>query len=98
MKVIVTKQYEFDDEDRRLLSIELPDNPCNKCPTGTSAGCCGCPDYTKYIEIIKHYRERNIYDLALKINHMHKLQKDIENIQKEIDSLAKEIEETGILN
>ena len=39
MKVVT--QYEFDDEDRRLLSIKLPDNPCDKCYLN-GGGCCGC--------------------------------------------------------
>ena len=93
MKIV--KQYVFDGEDRRLLSIDIPDNPCDKCHMD---GCCGCPDNTKYCEIIQPYKDRNIYDLALKFKRMHKLQRDIVDIQKEIDDIAKEIEETGILN
>ena len=39
----------FDDEDRRLLSIRLPDNPCVKCYLNSN-GCCGCSDGVKYEE------------------------------------------------
>ena len=93
MKII--QKYEFDDEDRRLLSIEIPDNPCSECNV---SGCCGCSDECEYNETIKSYKERNIYDLALKFKRMHKLQKEVSDMQKEIDCIAKEIEETGIYN
>ena len=98
MKIIETKQYIFDNEDRRLLSIEIPDNPCDKCSLMKIGGCCGCSDKCEYNETIKSYKERNIYDLALKFKRMHKLQKEVSDMQKEIDCIAKEIEETGIYN
>lgn len=97
MKIIKTEQYIFDDEDRRLLSIEIPDDPCDKCYLNSN-GCCGCPDGTKYVEATKPYKERNIYNLALKIKRMHKLQKEISDMQKEIDEIAKEIEDTGVFD
>lgn len=97
MKIIKTEQYIFDDEDRRLLSIEIPDDPCDNCSLKNN-GCCGCPDGTKYVETTKPYKERNIYDLALKIKRMHKLQKEISDMQKEIDNIAKEIEDTGVFD
>ena len=83
MKIV--EQYVFDNEDRRLLSIEIPDDPCNKCQI--NSGCLGCCDETEYCNFIKPYKDRNIYDLALKIKRMHKLQKDIINMQKEIDNI-----------
>lgn len=98
MKIIETKQYIFDDEDRRLLSIELPDNPCDNCHLVKIGGCCGCPDNTKYCEIIKPYKERNILDLALKIKRMCDLQRKVTDIKTEICKIEKEIEETGIFN
>ena len=91
MKII--KQYVFDQEDRRLLSIELPDNPCDKC---NIPGCCGCPENTAYCEIIKPYKERNIYDLALKFKKIKILQKEIDEKQNEINKIEKEINDTGI--
>ena len=94
MKIVT--QYEFDDEDRRLLSIILPDDPCVKCYLNGN-GCCGCSDGVKYEEIVKPYKERNIYDLALKFKRMDNLKKEIVNMQEEINKLAKEIEETGLL-
>ena len=96
MKMII--KYEFDDEDRRLLSIDLPDNPCSKCSLNINGGCCGCSKGNKYSETTRPYKEKNIYDLALKIKRMHNLQKDIVNIQKEIDNIAKEIKDTGIFD
>lgn len=92
----ITK-YVFDDEDRRLLSIEIPDNPCHKCYLKAN-GCCGCSDGDKYNKAIKPYKERNILDLAFKFKRMHKLQDEIEEIKKEIDEIAKEIEDTGIFD
>lgn len=97
MKIIKTEQYIFDDEDRRLLSIELPDDPCDKCYLNSN-GCCGCSDGTQYAEAVKPYKDRNIYGLALKFKRMHNLQKEIINMQKEIDNIAKEIEETEIFD
>ena len=97
MKIIKTEQYIFDDEDRRLLSIEIPDDPCDKCYLNSN-GCCGCSDGTQYAETTKLYKERNIYDLALKIKRMHKLQKEISDMQKEIDNIVKEIENTGVFD
>ena len=94
MKIV--EQYVFDNEDRRLLSIEIPDDPCNKCQI--NSGCLGCCDETEYCNFIKPYKDRNIYDLALKIKRMHKLQKDIINMQKEIDDIAKEIEDIGLFS
>ena len=94
MKIVT--QYEFDDEDRRLLSIKLPDNPCDKCSLN-SGGWCGCSDGVKYEETVKPYKERNIYDLALKFKRMDNLKKEIVNMQEKINKLAKEIEETGLL-
>ena len=93
----VVTQYEFDNEDRRLLSIILPDDPCVKCYLNGN-GCCGCSDGTQYAEAVKPYKERNIYDLALKIKCMHKLQKEISDMQKEIDNIVKEIEDTGVFD
>ena len=95
MKVVT--QYEFDDEDRRLLSIKLPDNPCDKCYLN-GGGCCGCSDGVKYEEAVKPYKDRNIYGLALKFKRMHNLQKEIKAMNEEIGKIAKEIEETGLLN
>ena len=95
MKIVT--QYEFDDEDRRLLSIKLPDNPCVKCSLNGN-GCCGCSDGVKYEETVKPYKERNIYDLALKFKKMEELQNKIKAINKEINNIKKEIEETGLFN
>ena len=97
MKIIKTEQYIFDDEDRRLLSIELPDDPCDKCYLNSN-GCCGCPDGDKYAETIKPYKERNIYDLALKFKRMEELQNEIKAINKEINDIKKEIEATGLFD
>ena len=63
-----------------------------------TGGCLGCSEGSEYAEATKPYKERNIYDLALKIKRMHKLQKEISNMQREIDKIAKKIEETGILS
>lgn len=98
MKIIETRQYVFDDEDRRLLSVDIPDNPCENCSLMKIGGCCGCPDNIEYTKAILPYKERNIFELALKIKRMHNLQKDIVNIQKEIDNIAKEIKDTGIFD
>lgn len=98
MKIIETRKYVFDDEDRRLLSIDIPDNPCENCSLMKIGGCCGCPDNIEYTKIILPYKERNIFELALKIKRMNKLQKEISNMQKEIDCIAKEIEEIGIFS
>ena len=72
MKIIKTEQYIFDNEDRRLLSIELPDNPCDNYSLKKNE-CCWCSDVDKYAKTVKLYKERNIYDLALKIKSMHNL-------------------------
>lgn len=96
MKIV--KQYVFDDEDRKLLSIELPDNPCDKCYQGTSSGCCGCPSYTEYLEIIKPYKDRNIYDLALKFKRMKLTEREIERLKKELEKVEQEIDDTGIFS
>lgn len=96
MKIV--EQYVFDDEDRRLLSIELPDNPCDKCYQGTSSGCCGCPSYTEYLEIIKPYKDRNIYDLALKFKRMKLTEREIERLKKELEKVEQEIDDTGIFS
>lgn len=96
MKII--QQYEFDNEDRRLLSIEVPDSPCDKCHQGTSSACCGCPSYTEYLEIIKPYKDRNIYDLALKFKRIKSIEKEIERLEEELKNIKKEIEDTGIFS
>ena len=96
MKIVT--QYEFDVEDRRLLSIKLPDDPCKKCYLNSNGGCCGCPDGDKYAETIKPYKERNIYDLALKFKRMEELQNEIKAINKEINDIKKEIEATGLFD
>ena len=97
MKIIETKQYIFDNEDRRLLSIEITDNPCNNCWLKDKKGSC-CTAGRKYNEIIKPYKERNIYDLALKFKLIHELQRHMINIKTEIEKINKEIQETGIYN
>ena len=94
MKII--QQCVFDDEDRRLLSIEIPDNPCHKC--SDSDECCGCPDDRKYHEAIQIYKERNIYDLALKFKRIKILQREIDKLQNEIEKIEKEINDTGIFS
>lgn len=96
MKII--QQCVFDDEDRRLLSIELPDNPCHNCPDGSVGECCGCSDDRKYNEAIRIYKERNIYDLALKFKRIKRLQREIDKIQNEIEKIEKEINDTGIFS
>lgn len=96
MKII--QQCVFDDEDRRLLSIELPDNPCNNCSVDNVGECFGCPDDFKYNEAIRIYKERNIYDLALKFKKIKKLQREIDKIQKEIEKIKKEIDDTGVFS
>ena len=96
MKIV--EQYVLDDEDRRLLSIEIPDNPCDKCYQGTSGGCCGCPSYTEYLEIIKPYKDRNIYDLALKFKRMKLIDREIERLKEESEKVKKQIKDTGIFS
>lgn len=96
MKIV--EQYVFDDEDRRLLSIEIPDNPCDKCYQGTSSGCYGCPSYTEYLEIIKPYKDRNIYNLALKFKRMKLIDREIERLKEELEKVKKEIKDTGIFS
>lgn len=93
MKIV--EQYVFDDEDRRLLSIEIPDNPCDKCHV---PGCCGCSDERGYSAIIKPYKDKNIYDLALKFKRMKLIQREIDKLQKEMEKIEKEIEDTGIFS
>lgn len=93
MKIV--KQYVFDDEDRRLLSIELPDNPCDKCSV---PGCCGCSDERGYSAIIKPYKDRNIYDLALKFKRMKLIDREIERLKEELEKVKKEIKDTGIFS
>ena len=95
MRVIT--QYEFDDEDRRLLSIKLPDNPCVKCSLNNTR-CYGCPNSDKYAETVELYKKRNIYDLALKFKKMEELQNEIKAINKEINDIKKEIEATGLFD
>lgn len=91
---IITR-YIFDEEDRRLLSIELPDDPCKTCNPN---GCCGCPKATEYADTVKPYRDRNIYDIALKFKRQKEIRRRIEKLQKEYDEIVKEIKETGILD
>ena len=93
MKIV--KQYVFDDEDRRLLSIELPDNPCDKCSV---PGCGGCSDECGYSAIIKPYKDRNIYDLALKFKRMKLIDREIERLKEELEKVKKEIKDTGIFS
>ena len=93
MKIV--KQYVFDDEDRKLLSIELPDNPCDKCNV---SGCCGCSDERGYSAIIKPYKDRNIYDLALKFKRMKLIEREIERLKKELEKVEQEIDDTGIFS
>lgn len=96
MKIV--EQYVFDDEDRRLLSIELPDNPCNNCSVGNVGECFGCPDDFKYNEAIRIYKGRNIYDLALKFKRIKRLKREIDKLQNEIEKIEKEINDTGIFS
>lgn len=60
VKEIVT--YEFTEEDKKLLAVSLPDNPCEDCVD--YIGCCGCPKGRAYNEAVKPYREANIYDIV----------------------------------
>lgn len=95
MKIIEIKQYVLDEEDKKLLSIEIPDSPCNKCYLNSN-GCCGCPDGTKYYEKIKPYKDRNILDIAIKIKRMRKLQNEIKEKKKEVDRISEELKNIGL--
>lgn len=61
-------------------------------------GCCGCPKATEYADIVKPYKDRNIYELALKYKRQKEIGRQIDKLQKECDEIAKEIKDTGILD
>lgn len=59
---------------------------------------CGCPKATEYADIVKPYKDRNIYELALKYKRQKEIGRQIDKLQKECDEIAKEIKNTGILD
>lgn len=61
-------------------------------------GCCGCPKATEYADILKPYKDRSIYEFALKFKRMKEIGRQIEKLSEEQDKISKEIKETGILD
>lgn len=85
----------LDEEDKKLLSIEIPDTPCKICPL-RNGGCCGCPEYGKYAMEIKPYEDRNILDIAIKIKRMNELENEIKYKQKEVNRISEELKNIGL--
>lgn len=72
-----------------LLKKELPDNPCFKC--SQRCACCGCPDGKKYRQAVQPYRDRGIYELALKLKRQKKIQREIMVLKNESKNITDEI-------
>lgn len=85
----------FTDDDFKLLSRVLPNNPCTKCDARIRGYCCGCQQGTDYNKVVKPYKDNNVYEIALQIKEYYDLQKAINNfIDKQddiLDSLPKEV-------
>lgn len=79
----------FTEEDKKLLSTPLPDDPCKKC--GDRYGCCGCIDGTKYNEAKKPYIDNNIFAIAMKLKERSNLQKEKDEIEKKIAEIENEL-------
>ena len=75
-------QIIFEDEDIELLNKALPDFPCKNC-SYDSYSCCGCYKEKEYYKIIKKYQDKGIYDIAILIQHLRKIQ--IEKNKLEIE-------------
>ena len=85
--------YEFDERDLELLKMPLPISPCiTKCHGGI-VSCCGCQEVFKYEKDIKKYKERNIFDIAQKIQKVRDNIEKVKELKKEITVLEKETEE-----
>lgn len=77
--------YEFTDEDKKLLKIPLPDNPCTNC--GAGAACCGCPKGDDYNKKVKPYKDANIYDIAVSLQRITILNNKIKQCLDEITTI-----------
>lgn len=78
----------FTEEDFKLLSNVLPNDPCKKCDARIRGYCCGCQQGTDYNKVVKPYKENNIYEIALEIKEYYDLQKIINHSRdKQMDIL-----------
>lgn len=75
----------FDENDKNLLKVPLPDNPCNGCRM--VADCCGCPSANAYREAIQPYKDANIFEIAQKLKRRNELHEKIFQYNKELEEL-----------
>lgn len=81
-KIIVT------DEDKKLLSRSLPDDPCKGCRDAGS--CCGCPKETNYQAMIKPYKDAGILEYAKIIEDIRRMKGEIKILEMSIDKRYEE--------
>ena len=74
----IVKQNIITDEDYNMLRGYIPDNPCNSC--GVGMGCCGCDKETNYRQIIKKYKDNNLFEPMICVKH---IRDSIDKINKE---------------
>lgn len=81
----------FTDDDFKLLSRVLPNNPCTKCDARIRGYCCGCQQGADYDKIVKPYKDNNIYEIALSIKEYYDLNKSIEEMRERQANILKDI-------
>lgn len=80
----------FSEEDKKLLSQPLPQNPCDYCLTKRWS-CCGCDKQRSYDEKIKPYKDSGIFEYKMIIDEIKEKKLKIMWTQGKINRLKAEL-------
>lgn len=89
MNVIITTVYT--EEDKNLLSKEIPDNPCDVCDPYMESCCTGCLKKHIYNDVVKPYKDNDIYGLALLIKERNRLKRSINDANDRIAQINSQL-------
>lgn len=76
------KIYVVTDEDYKMLrKVGTLENPCEKCGCN---GCCGCKEGVEFDNIVRKYKENNLFEAMNSVSYINKA---IEDIKTKINSI-----------
>lgn len=91
MKKTTTVQYEFDEEDKRLLANRHslpPQVDCGSC--SSPKPCDGCADLYRWHEATKPYEDRGLLEVLLKLRRLDAIEQEVSKLATALSALQNE--------
>lgn len=93
MKIEKTYSCEITEEDYKLLTGYIPENPCIGCYNRQF--CCGCPEEQKYKEILKPFEAANLIEIVSDVNNLKSILQKIDDLEQKSIELQKSLIQKG---